>query len=78
VVKVKGLYILLAFFSVFTVASLLIPYPMFPGNVLCQVIGESISEYSKYVSAVFNGVFYGAILWITFISIGKRFENEKR
>jgi hypothetical protein len=78
VVKVKGLSILLAFFSVFTAASLLVPYPMFPGNVLCQFIGESFSDYARYVSAVFNGVFYGVILWITFIGIGRRFEEEKR
>jgi pilus assembly protein TadC len=75
--KVKGLPILLAFFSMFMVASLLIPYPMFPGNVLCQLIGESISEYARYVSAVFNGVFYGVILWLTFLGIGRRFEEEK-
>jgi hypothetical protein len=73
---VRGLPILLAFFSVFMVASILIPYPMFPGNILCQLIDKSISEYARYVSAVFNGVFYGVILWLVFLGIGRRFEKE--
>ncbi|MEM3701089.1 MAG: hypothetical protein QXL57_09550 [Candidatus Bathyarchaeia archaeon] len=70
--------ILFAFFSMFMVASILIPYPMFPGNILCQIIGKSISEYARYVSALFNGVFYGVILWLVFLDIGRRFEKETR
>jgi hypothetical protein len=69
---------LIAFSSIFVAASLLIPYPMFPGNVFCQLIGGFVYEYERYISAVFNGAFYGIILWLTFISIGRRFEGEKR
>jgi hypothetical protein len=73
----RGTLILAVFFSVFTFASLLIPSPMFPGNILCAFIGEKISKYSGYLSALFNGVFYGAILWATFLTISRRLEGEK-
>jgi len=72
----RGTIILLVFFSIFTFASLLIPLPMFPGNFLCTLIGEAISEYSKYLSAVFNGVFYGIILWLVFFLLSRRFEEK--
>jgi len=61
----------------FTVASLLIPSPMFPGNFFCALIGEAAVGYAEYLSAVFNGVFYGAILWLVFTLISKRLEQQK-
>lgn len=73
----RGALILITFFTLFTVASLLIPSPMFPGNVLSALIGEAIIEYSKYLSAVFNGIFYGVILWLVFAVTSRRLENEK-
>ena len=72
----RGLAILIAFFFLFTSASLLIPSPMFPGNFFCTLIGEPTSEYVKYSSAVFNGIFYGVILWLVFVVISKRLEKE--
>jgi hypothetical protein len=71
----RGVLILIAFFVLFTAASLLIPSPMFPGNILCTLIGETIREYSKYLSAVFNGVFYGVILWLVFVVTSRRLEK---
>ena len=73
----KGIAILLAFFSLFTVASLLIPAPMFPGNWFCTLISEGIREYVSILSAVFNGAFYGTILWLVFIGISRKSENKK-
>ncbi|MDH5459872.1 MAG: hypothetical protein OEW71_02400 [Candidatus Bathyarchaeota archaeon] len=73
----RGALILIAFFLLFASASLLIPSPMFPGNFFCALIGETISEYAGYLSAVFNGVFYSTILWLVFIVISKRLEEEK-
>jgi hypothetical protein len=73
----RGLSILIVFFSLFTLASLLIPSPMFPGNFFCTLIGGTITEYAEYLSAVFNGLFYGTILWIVFAVMSRRLEVEK-
>ena len=66
--------ILIVFFLLFASASLLIPSPMFPGNFFCALIGKAISEYAGYLGAIFNGVFYGVILWLVFVVISKRLE----
>ena len=73
----KGIWILIVFFSIFLAASLLIPSPMFPGKIICVLIGGLASEHSKYLSAVFNGVFYAVILWLIFVVISRRLEEEK-
>lgn len=73
----KGTIILLVFFVLFTGASLLIPSPMFPGNVLCALMGGTAVMYSSYLSALFNGVLYSFALWIVFVSISRRLEREK-
>lgn len=73
----KGAIILFVFFVLFTSASLLIPSPLFPGNMFCALVGESISQYAQYLSAFFNGIFYGGILWLIFLSVGKKLGAEK-
>jgi len=73
----RGTLILAVFFSVFALASLLIPSPMFPGNILCALIEGRVTQYSSYLSALFNGIFYGAILWATFLAISRKLEGEK-
>ena len=61
----------------FTAASLLVPYPMFPGSLLFAMSGEVVNGYAGYLGAVLNGVFYGAMLWLVFVAISKRLETEK-
>jgi len=73
----KGIAILVAFFSLFTVASLLIPSPLFPGNFFCSLIGEAVRGYVNLLSAIFNGVFYGVILWLIFAGISRKLGEEK-
>jgi hypothetical protein len=73
----QGAKILIAFFFLFMVASLLIPSPMFPGNAFCVLIGGAISQYAAFWSAFLNGIFYGVILWLVFVLISRRFEGEK-
>lgn len=73
----KGIPILIVFFSIFLVASLLIPFPMFPGNVICTLIGKVKEEYTEILSALFNGAFYGVVLWLVFVGVSRRFEKEK-
>lgn len=72
----RGTKILLAFFLLFASASLLIPSPMFPGNFFCALLGETVSQYTNYLSALFNGIFYGAILWLIFLTLSKKLEEK--
>jgi hypothetical protein len=71
---VKGI-IVLAFFSLFAAASLLIPVPLFPGSWFVALIGQSVQDYVGVLSAVFNGLFYGIILWLMFIGISRKLEE---
>jgi hypothetical protein len=71
----KGLTILLAFFSLIVAASLLIPVPMFPGNWFCELLGGLVQDYVSILSAVFNGAFYGVIFWLIFTGIGRKLEQ---
>lgn len=73
----RGSLILIVFFLIFTIASLLIPSPMFPGNALCAAIGTSVDQFTGYLSALFNGIFYGITLWLVFVLISRRLEQEK-
>jgi len=73
----RGTLILAVFFSLFTLASLLIPSPMFPGNILSALVDGNVVQYSSYLSALFNGVFYGGILWAAFVGISRKLEGEK-
>jgi hypothetical protein len=73
----RGILFLIVFFSMFTVASLLIPSPMFPGNFFCGLFGQAVSQYSGFLGALFNGIFYGVILWLVFTALSRRIEGEK-
>jgi hypothetical protein len=73
----KGIPILIVFFSMFLAASLLIPSPIFPGNFICALIGRIAEGYQKFVGALINGVFYGAILWLVFVAVSRKFEKEQ-
>ena len=70
----KGL-IVLVFFSIFAAASLLIPVPMFPGSWFCSVIGAGVQDVVVVLSAVFNGLFYGVILWLLFVGISRKLKE---
>lgn len=73
----RGSLILVVFFLLITTASLLIPSPMFPGSALCTIIGTSIDQYTGYLSAFFNGIFYGITLWLIFVLVSRKLEQEK-
>lgn len=72
----RGIPILLVFFMIFLAASLLIPLPMFPGNILSSLFKSLTTEYKKWLSAFFNAIFYGVILWLVFVAISRRFEEK--
>jgi hypothetical protein len=71
----RGTRILLVFFFAFTAATLLMPAPLFPGNVLCTFLGAKIQTYVNVVSAFFNGAVYGVALWLVFLGISKKLTN---
>jgi hypothetical protein len=49
---------------------------MFPRNFLCFKTGLAISESPLYLSAAFNGLFYGALVWVVFAGISRKLEQE--
>ncbi|MEM2440204.1 MAG: hypothetical protein QW493_03190 [Candidatus Bathyarchaeia archaeon] len=75
--NLKGIPILMVFFIIFLAASLLIPTPMFPGNILSSFVRNIAAEYKEWLSAVFNAIFYGVILWLFFVAVSRKFEREK-
>ncbi len=68
---------IVVFFVIFTAASLLIPNPMFPGSLLSGLVGADLVEYSLYLSALINGVFYGGLLGLVFFALSKRLGQEE-
>jgi len=62
--------IFLAFFLLFTCASVAVPVPMFPGNMVQAWFAF------PYVSAVVNGLAYGFVTWIVFLFVNRRIEKS--
>jgi hypothetical protein len=59
-----GMVVFIAFFAIFSVSSMAIPSPLFPGNVVCRFL--AVSGNASLVSAAVNGVFYGFVAWAVF------------
>ena len=70
-----GKLIFIVFFVLFTTASILLPAQIFPGSVIEGYFSIPI-EYRSYVSAVINGLIYGAAIWLIFLVIGKKITEE--
>ncbi len=47
------------------------------GNFISNLVGGLAGEYQKFISAIFNGIFYGTILWLVFVAVSRRYEKEK-
>jgi hypothetical protein len=60
----RGMVVFIAFFVIFSVSSIAIPSPLFPGNVACRFLAASGN--TSLVSAAVNGVFYGFVAWVVF------------
>jgi hypothetical protein len=60
----RGMVVFVAFFAIFSVSSIAIPSPLFPGNVVCQFL--AVSGNTSLASAAVNGVFYGFVAWTVF------------
>ena len=71
--------IFFAFFLVFTLASLAVPIPLFPGNVITEFIETpiaAIAEYMTYIAAITNGLIYGIVVWVVFFFVDKKLEKS--
>ncbi|HDQ06466.1 MAG TPA: hypothetical protein ENN36_07080 [Candidatus Bathyarchaeota archaeon] len=68
--------IFVAFFLLFTSASIAVPIPLFPGNVIPTLLRIPPSEYIPYLEALTNGVTYGLISWIIFLLLVKKIEQS--
>jgi len=71
----KGTPIFITFFLFFTLASIIVPVPLFPGNMLPTWLGIQTNEYSLYLNALFNGITYGFIVWLIFVIGIKQIEK---
>lgn len=63
----RGGAVFLSFFILFTLATLAVPVPLFPGNMFSAWFGLTSSTYASLFSAVVNGIAYGLIIWLVFI-----------
>ena len=67
-----------AFFMLFTLASLAVPIPLFPGSAITAFIQTPISaitEYLVYIAAISNGLIYGIVVWVVFFFVDKKLEK---
>ncbi len=67
--------IFVAFFLLFTCASIAVPVPLFPGNMIPTWFGIPLSHYTPYLEAVANGLLYGFITWTIFFVINRRMDK---
>jgi hypothetical protein len=65
-----------AFFLLFTSASIAVPIPLFPGNMIATLFGIPSSEYIPYLEALTNGLTYGFITWTVFFIVDKKIEKS--
>jgi len=71
--------IFFAFFLLFTLASLAVPIPLFPGSAITALIQtpiSAISNYLTYIAAVANGLIYGIVVWVVFFFVDKKIEKS--
>jgi len=62
--------IFVAFFLLFTCASIAVPVPLFPGNIVQMWLDV------PYINAIVNGLTYAFITWIVFFFVNRRIEKS--
>ena len=72
----KATPIFFAFFLLFTAASIAVPIPLFPGNMISTLPEVPASEYVIYMEALTNGLTYGFITWAVFFLVARKLENS--
>jgi hypothetical protein len=68
--------IFFAFFIIFTSALIVVPIPLFPGNLVIMIIEPPLLDYIVYMEAITNGMTYGLAIWLVFLFIDKKLEKS--
>lgn len=72
----RGGAIFLAFFLLFTLATLAVPVPLFPGSVIHAVFGLPVDANAPFISAITNGVTYGLFVWLVFFLATRKLDES--
>jgi mannitol-specific phosphotransferase system IIBC component len=72
----RGGAVFLAFFLLFTLASLAVPVPLFPGSIIHGFFSLPADSYASLISAITNGVTYGLVVWLVFFIATRRLEDS--
>jgi len=72
----KDFLIFVTFFAFLTLATIVAPVPMFPGNMVYIWFEASSVPYLFYISAIINGITYGLVVWIVYKLCSKMIGNS--
>lgn len=72
----KASAIFFAFFLLFTSASIAVPIPLFPGNMVSTIVTIPASDYIVYLEALTNGVTYAFVTWLLFSVLARKLESS--
>ncbi len=68
--------IFFVFFILFTAASVAVPIPLFPGNMITALFRLPFSSYMPYIEAITNGLTYGFFTWLVLFIVDKKLEKS--
>jgi hypothetical protein len=72
----KASAIFFAFFLLFTSASVAVPVPLFPGNMVSTLVEFPASELVVIFEALTNGANYAFVTWIIFSLLARKLESS--
>ena len=72
----RGGAVFLAFFLLFTLASLAVPVPLFPGSVINAFFTLPVDTYAPLISALTNGITYGLVVWLVFFVVSRKIDES--
>jgi len=72
----RGGAVFLAFFLLFTLASMAVPVPLFPGSIIHTLFRLPIDSYAPLISAITNGIAYGLVVWLVFFLATRRLDES--
>ena len=72
----KATPLFIAFFILFTTASIAVPVPLFPGNMVPTLFETPASDYIIYLEALTNGLAYGLVSWAVFLLLARKIEDS--